>query len=64
MPQSTERWRGWRQSERFIRYRAARREAVQQTARYKLYRQIVGEYPDSPTANQGKTRLTDLEKAR
>ena len=30
----------------------------------RLYWQIVGEYGYSPTANQGKTRLTDLEKAR
>ena len=30
----------------------------------KLYRQIVEEYPDSPYANQAKTRLTQLEKAR
>jgi hypothetical protein len=30
----------------------------------KLYRQIVEEYPDSPYANQAKTRLTELEKAR
>ena len=39
-------------------------EAEQQAARYKLYRQIVEEYPDSPYANQAKTRLTELEKAR
>ena len=30
----------------------------------KLYRQIVEEYPDSPYANQAKTRLAELEKAR
>ena len=30
----------------------------------KLYRQIVEEYPDSPFANQAKTRLAELEKAR
>jgi outer membrane protein assembly factor BamD (BamD/ComL family) len=30
----------------------------------KLYRQIVEEYPDSPYANQAKTRLTELEIAR
>jgi hypothetical protein len=30
----------------------------------KLYRQIVEEYPDSPYANQAKTRLTELEKPR
>ena len=30
----------------------------------KLYRQIVEQYPDSPYANQAKTRLTDLEKSR
>jgi outer membrane protein assembly factor BamD (BamD/ComL family) len=30
----------------------------------KLYRRIVEEYPDSPYANQAKTRLTELEKAR
>lgn len=29
-----------------------------------LYRQIVEEYPDSPHANQAKTRLAELEKAR
>ena len=29
-----------------------------------LYRQIVEEYPDSPYANQAKTRLAELEKAR
>lgn len=39
-------------------------EAEQPAARYKLYRQIVEEYPDSPYANQAKTRLTELEKAR
>ena len=30
----------------------------------KLYRQILEEYPDSPYANQAKTRLAELEKAR
>ena len=30
----------------------------------KLYRQIVGKYPDSPYANQAKTRLAELEKTR
>ena len=30
----------------------------------KLYRQIVENYPDSPFANQAKTRLAELEKAR
>jgi outer membrane protein assembly factor BamD (BamD/ComL family) len=30
----------------------------------KLYREIVEEYPDSPYANQAKTRLAELEKAR
>jgi TolA-binding protein len=30
----------------------------------KLYRQIVEEYPESPYANQAKTRLVELEKAR
>jgi len=30
----------------------------------KLYRQIVEEYPDSPYANQAKSRLAELEKAR
>ena len=30
----------------------------------KLYRQIVQEHPDSPYANQAKTRLAELEKAR
>ena len=30
----------------------------------KLYRQIVEEYPDSPYANQAKTRLAELEKGR
>ena len=30
----------------------------------KLYRQIVEEYPDSSYANQAKTRLAELEKAR
>ena len=30
----------------------------------KLYRQIVEEYPDSRYANQAKTRLAELEKAR
>jgi outer membrane protein assembly factor BamD (BamD/ComL family) len=30
----------------------------------KLYRQIVEEYPDSPYANQAKTRLAELDKAR
>ena len=30
----------------------------------KLYRQIVEEHPASPYANQAKTRLTELEKAR
>ena len=30
----------------------------------KLYRQIVKEYPDSPYANQAKTRLVELKKAR
>jgi TolA-binding protein len=30
----------------------------------KIYRQIVEEYPDSPYANQAKTRLAELEKAR
>ena len=29
----------------------------------KLYPQIVKEYPDSPHANQAKTRLAELEKA-
>ena len=30
----------------------------------KLYRQIVEEYPDSPYANQAKTRLAELDKPR
>ena len=30
----------------------------------KLYRQIVDEYPSSPHANQAKTRLAELAKAR
>ena len=30
----------------------------------RLYRQIVEEYPHSPYANQAKTRLVELEKAR
>jgi len=30
----------------------------------KLYRQIVEEYSNSPYANQAKTRLAELEKAR
>jgi outer membrane protein assembly factor BamD (BamD/ComL family) len=30
----------------------------------KLYRRIVEEYPNSPHANQAKTRLAELEKAR
>jgi hypothetical protein len=30
----------------------------------KLYRQIVEEHPDSPHADQAKTRLTELEKVR
>jgi outer membrane protein assembly factor BamD (BamD/ComL family) len=30
----------------------------------KLYRQIVEKYPDSSYANQAKTRLAELEKAR
>ena len=30
----------------------------------KLYRQIVEKYPDSPYANQAKTRLAELEKPR
>ena len=30
----------------------------------KLYRQIVEEYPGSPYADQAKTRLAELEKAR
>ena len=30
----------------------------------KLYRQIVEEHPDSPYANQAKTRLAELEKTR
>jgi outer membrane protein assembly factor BamD (BamD/ComL family) len=30
----------------------------------KLYRQIVEQYPNSPYANQAKTRLTELEKTR
>jgi hypothetical protein len=30
----------------------------------KLYRQIVEEYPNSPYANQAKTRLAELEKTR
>jgi TolA-binding protein len=30
----------------------------------KLYRQIVEKYPDLPYANQAKTRLAELEKAR
>lgn len=30
----------------------------------KLYRQIVEDYPDSPYANQAKSRLAELEKAR
>ena len=29
----------------------------------KLYQQIVEEYPDSPYANQAKSRLAELEKA-
>jgi TolA-binding protein len=30
----------------------------------KLYRQIIEEYPNSPYANQAKSRLAELEKAR
>ena len=30
----------------------------------KLYRQIVEEHPDSPYADQAKSRLAELEKAR
>jgi outer membrane protein assembly factor BamD (BamD/ComL family) len=30
----------------------------------KLYRQIVEDYPNSPYANQAKTRLAELEKTR
>ena len=30
----------------------------------KLYRRIVEEYPNSPHANQAKTGLAELEKAR
>jgi TolA-binding protein len=30
----------------------------------KLYRQIVEEYPESTYANQAKSRLAELEKAR
>jgi outer membrane protein assembly factor BamD (BamD/ComL family) len=30
----------------------------------KLYRQIVEEFPNSPYADQAKTRLAELEKAR
>ena len=30
----------------------------------KLYRQIIEEHPGSPYANQAKTRLAELEKAR
>jgi outer membrane protein assembly factor BamD (BamD/ComL family) len=30
----------------------------------KLYRQIVEEHPGSPYADQAKTRLAELEKAR
>ena len=30
----------------------------------KVYRRIVEEYPNSPHANQAKTRLAELEKAR
>ena len=30
----------------------------------KLYREIVEEHPDSPHADQAKTRLTELEKVR
>jgi outer membrane protein assembly factor BamD (BamD/ComL family) len=30
----------------------------------KLYRQIVEQHPDSPYANQAKTRLAELEKSR
>jgi outer membrane protein assembly factor BamD (BamD/ComL family) len=30
----------------------------------KLYREIVEEYPNSAYANQAKTRLAELEKAR
>jgi TolA-binding protein len=30
----------------------------------KLYRQIIEKYPDSAYANQAKTRLAELEKAR
>jgi len=30
----------------------------------KLYRQVVEEYPDSPYANQAKSRLAELEKTR
>ena len=48
----------------FIRYRAVGREAVEQAARYETLSQIVEEYPDSPYANQAKTRLAELEKAR
>ena len=29
-----------------------------------LYRQILEEYPNSPYANQAKSRLADFEKAR
>jgi outer membrane protein assembly factor BamD (BamD/ComL family) len=30
----------------------------------KLYRQMIEEYPNSPYANQAKTRLAELEKTR
>jgi hypothetical protein len=30
----------------------------------KLYRQIIEKHPDSPYANQAKSRLAELEKAR
>jgi outer membrane protein assembly factor BamD (BamD/ComL family) len=30
----------------------------------KLYRQIVEQYPDSPYADQAKTRLAELEKVQ
>ena len=53
-----------RQSEGSVRYRAARREAEQRPHATKLYRQIVEDHPDSPYANQAKTRLAELEKAR
>jgi outer membrane protein assembly factor BamD (BamD/ComL family) len=47
-------------------YDTARLEEKQNNTPHatKLYRQIVEEHPDSPYANQAKTRLAELEKAR